>query len=187
MHRIVIFLIAGLGGIFNWVEPYKRPFSLLDLSISYPFIHLELVPVEYLLYICGFAPAIIIVLVTLLFVPGPRHCRTLNRAQIIRLKFWEFEKGWAGFCLSIAIAFFITQSMKNLFGKPRPNLLARCQPDLANISAHQVGGWGEDISARWTLVDAGICTNTNVRVVNDGFRSFPSGHSSFSWSAMLYL
>ncbi|KAK5164974.1 uncharacterized protein LTR77_009639 [Saxophila tyrrhenica] len=184
---LVIFLIAGLGGLFNFIEPYKRPFSLLDLSISFPYITPELVPYEYLIFICGMAPAIIIALISLLLVPGPRHCRSLNRSQIIRLKFWEFERGWAGFCLSLAIGFFITQSMKNVFGKPRPNLLERCQPDLDNIASHRVGGWGEDISARWTLVSASICTNNNRRVLDDGFRSFPSGHSSFSWSAMLYL
>ena len=184
---LIIFFIAGVGGIFNYVKPYHRPFSLLDLTISYPLVHPELVPIERLLYICGLAPALIIAIVALVFVPGRRHCRGLNRAQILRLKFWEFEKGWAGFCLSIAVAFFITQAMKNLFGKPRPNMLARCEPDLENIAAHVVGGYGADISARWTLVDSSICTSTNMRVLNDGFRSFPSGHSSFSWSAMLYL
>ena len=79
------------------------------------------------------------------------------------------------------------KGMKNLFGKPRPNLLARCQPDLDNIGAHVVGGWGQDISMRWTLVESSICTQTNMRILDDGFRSFPSGHSSFSWAGMLYL
>lgn len=184
---VIIFLIAGVGGIFNYVSPYHRPFSLLDLNISYPLVHPEKVPVRLLLYICGLAPAVIIAIVALLIVPGPRHSRSLNKAQIVRLKFWEFEKGWAGFCLSLAIAFFITQAMKNLFGKPRPDMLARCQPDLSNIAAHVVGGYGDVISERWQLVDVGICSSSNKRVVDDGFRSFPSGHSSFSWSAMLYL
>lgn len=85
------------------------------------------------------------------------------------------------------IADFSRQGMKNLFGKPRPDLLARCQPDLSSIAAHVVGGFGQDISSRWTLVDSGICTNTDLAIVNDGFRSFPSGHSSFSWSGLLYL
>ena len=66
-------------------------------------------------------------------------------------------------------------------------LLARCKPDLSDIATHVVGGFGQDISARWTLVDSSICTETDMDVLDDGFRSFPSGHSSFSWSAMLYL
>ena len=77
--------------------------------------------------------------------------------------------------------------MKNLFGKPRPDLLDRCKPDLANVAAHVVGGFGQDISERWTLVSASICTQTDQSVLKDGFRSFPSGHSSFSWSGLLYL
>ena len=183
---VVIFLIAGLGGVFNYVKPYHRPFSLLDLTISYP-IREELFPVSLVIIICGLVPAVIIALVVLLFVPGPCYCQTSKRAQILRLKFWEFEKGWAGLALSLAIAFFITQGMKNLFGKPRPNLLVRCEPDLSNIAAHAVGGFGQDISARWALVESSICTSTNMRDLDDAFRSFPSGHSSFSWAAMLYL
>jgi membrane-associated phospholipid phosphatase len=183
---LIIILIAGLGGIFNYVKPYHRPFSLLDLSISFP-IEDEIFPVSLLVIICGLAPAVLIALIVLIFVPGPRFNRSTPRAQVLRLKLWEWEKGWAGFCLSLAIGFFITQGMKNLFGKPRPNLLARCKPNLTDIAAHVVGGYGQDISARWTLVSSTICTQTDMRLLDDGFRSFPSGHSSFSWSAMLYL
>ena len=183
---LVIVLIAGLGGIFNYVKPYHRPFSLLDLSISYP-IEDEFFTITLLLLVCGLAPAVIIALIALVFIPGFRFCRGTNRAHILRLKLWEWEKGWAGFCLSLGIGFFITQGMKNLFGKPRPNLLARCDPDLSNIASHVVGGYGQAFDARWVLVDSSICQQTNMRLLDDGFRSFPSGHSSFSWSAMLYL
>lgn len=183
---LVIFLIAGLGGLFNYVEPYHRPFSLLDLSISYPLVE-EYFPVRNVILICGFMPAGIIAVIVLAFVPGPAFCRNTKRADILKLKFWEFEKGLAGFALALAVAFFITQGMKNLFGKPRPNLLARCDPDLSSIADHIVGGHGQDISIRWTLVTWSICRSTNMRVLNDGFRSFPSGHSSFSWAGMLYL
>jgi membrane-associated phospholipid phosphatase len=183
---IVIFLIAGLGGVFNYVKPYHRPFSLLDLSISFP-IEEELFPISLLIVVCGLAPAVIITLIVLICVPGPAFNRTQNRAQVLRLKIWEWEKGWAGFCLSLALAFFITQGMKNLFGKPRPSLLARCDPDLTDIASHIVGGYGQDISARWVLVSSSICRQTDMAILDDGFRSFPSGHSSFSWSAMLYL
>lgn len=183
---LVIMLIAGFGGLFNYVEPYHRPFSLLDLSISYPLVP-EFIPAHTAIFVTGMTPALIIAIVVLAFVPGPRFCRTSTRSQIIRLKFWEFEKGWAGLALALAVAFFVTQGMKNLFGKPRPNMLARCEPNLSNIAAHVVGGYGQHVDIRWSLVDIGICTTTRRRVLADGFRSFPSGHSSFSWSGMVYL
>lgn len=106
---------------------------------------------------------------------------------MIRRSLWELQVGLAGLALAVAVAFFITQGLKNLFGKPRPHLLALCQPDVTNLADHVVGGFGQDISARWTLVDRSICTQSNAQALNDGFRSFPSGHASFSWSGLLYL
>jgi membrane-associated phospholipid phosphatase len=183
---IVIIVIAGIGGGLNFVKPFHRPFSLVNLDISYPFID-EIISTGTLIAVGLMAPACIIFGVVLLFVPGLAFMRKSNRSQIIRLKLWECEKGWAGLALSVAMAVFITQGMKNIFGKPRPDLLERCRPDLTNIAAHVVGGYGQDISSKWTLVSSSICTQTDASVLDDGFRSFPSGHSSWIWSGMLYL
>lgn len=183
---VVIIAIAAAGGGLNFVKPYHRPFSLLDLNFSYPIVT-ELISTGTLVLVALVAPALIIVIVVALFVPGRNVSRALNRWQLIRLKLWEWEKGWAGLGLSLATAFFITQGAKNMFGKPRPDMLARCQPDLSNVAAHVVGGYGQDISERWTLVSSSICTQTDAKTLDDGFRSFPSGHSSFSWAGLLYL
>jgi membrane-associated phospholipid phosphatase len=85
-----------------------------------------------------------------------------------------------GLGLSLALAFMFTQGMKNLFGKPRPNLLDHCQPDLsaASIARHTVGGYSAGFNREWILVNADICTQSDSGKLNDGFRSFPSGHSS---------
>ena len=153
---LIIMLIAAIGGGLSYSKPYHRPFSLLDLSLSYPFVT-ESVPPEILLTVCGGAPAVIIALVVFFFVPGFSFCRNSTRSQILRIKFWEFEKGWAGFALSLALAFFITQGSKNLFGKPRPDMLDRCKPDLDNIAAHLIGGFGQDISMFIFLSPARKC------------------------------
>ena len=92
-----------------------------------------------------------------------------------------------GLGLSLATAFFFTQGMKNLSGKPRPDLLARCKPDLSNIAAHVVGSYASGFSPEWVLVSSSICQQTDKALLDDGFRSFPSGHSSMSWSGLLYL
>lgn len=178
--------IAGAGGGLNSVTPYKRPFSLLDLSISFPLID-EQISTATLIVVALVAPAIIVVLVVALFVPGPATSKSLTRRKLIQRKLWEWHAGWLGLALSLATAFFATQALKNLFGKPRPDMLARCQPDLNNVASYAIGGFGQDISQRWTLVTADICTNTDKSMLDDGFRSWPSGHSSFSWSGLLYL
>jgi membrane-associated phospholipid phosphatase len=89
--------------------------------------------------------------------------------------------------LSVATSFFLTQGLKTIFSKPRPHFLAVCEPNLTDVAKYVVGGFGQDISARWTLVDASICTQTDKSLLSDSFRSFPSGHCSFSWSGLLYV
>lgn len=132
-------------------------------------------------------PGVSIVVVALLLVPGPNYSRRLSRKKLFALKLWELEKGLAGLALSVATAFFVTQALKNLFGKPRPNCIAACAPDLSRIVEHTVGGYGQTLDDRWSLVSAGICTNPDNKIVNDAFRSFPSGHSTVAWAGMLYL
>jgi len=178
--------IAAIGGGLNFITPYKRPFSLLDLSISFPFFP-ETISITTVGLVSIVAPGVIIAVVALLLVPGPKYSRQLSRKNLLALKLWELEKGLAGLALSVACAFFITQALKNLFGKPRPNCIAACMPDLSRVAEHTIGGYGQSLDPRWTLVSATICTNPDTSVVNDAFRSFPSGHCTVAWAGMLYL
>ena len=147
----------------------------------------ESIKTSTLVLVALLAPAIIISFICLVLVPGPNSRRTLTRSQAIRRKVWELYAGLTGLALSLALAFFVTQGLKIIFGKPRPHTLALCHPDLANIASHVVGGYGQDLSARWTLVDATICRTPVAKTLRDTFQSFPSGHCSFSFSGLLYL
>ncbi|KAM3418474.1 hypothetical protein BST61_g4456 [Cercospora zeina] len=183
---VIIVAFAAAGGFLSFVHPTHRAFSLLNTEISYPYVE-ESIPAWLVGVIAGIGPAFIIAVVALVFVPGREVRRLSTRSQILRLKLWELEKGLAGLCLSLAVAFFVTQGMKNMFGKPRPNMLARCRPNLDDINAAYRGGYGQDISIRWTMVDSSICQETDEHILQDAFRSFPSGHSSWSWAGLLYL
>ncbi|KAL9091397.1 MAG: hypothetical protein Q9159_001481 [Coniocarpon cinnabarinum] len=77
-----------------------------------------------------------------------------------------------GLGLSILATGLVTDVIKNSVGRPRPDLLARCRPD-------------ESID-RDALVGVEVCT-TNGHLLHDGWRSFPSGHSSLSFSGLGYL
>lgn len=186
---IVVIAIAALGGGWEFVQPFKRPFSPVDLSISHPFQTSEMIPTWLLVIIALAAPAAIIMIVSLLLVPGPTAERGTPKSLVWRRKLWEWHTGWLGLALSLATAFMITQGMKNLFGKPRPDLLSRCQPDLDRIEEFVISpiNWGTRFNANWVLVTDAICTSTDEDILKDGFKSFPSGHSSFSWAGLLYL
>jgi membrane-associated phospholipid phosphatase len=85
---------------------------------------------------------------------------------------------WVGLGLSLATVFLFTEGMKNLFGKPRPDLLSRCDADLTKIVTSTVGGVGNRVSQGIVLVSSAICRQRDSQVLNDGFKSFPSGHAS---------
>jgi membrane-associated phospholipid phosphatase len=119
----------------------------------------------------------------MVFVPGPTASRGTPKALIWRRKLWEWNIGWMGLALSLATAFMITQGMKLMFGKPRPDLLSRCNPDLERINEFLVTPVLKGVvsSPNWVMVTSGICRNPDRSrggELMDGFKSFPSGHSS---------
>ncbi|KAF4636937.1 hypothetical protein G7Y89_g1144 [Cudoniella acicularis] len=182
----IILLAVAVGTGFAVQTPNKRPFSVVNPEISFPFVEKEKIT-TVLLGLCALGiPAVIIAIVSLVLVPGPTVSKSTPKALIWRRKLWEWHTGWLGLALSLSAAYVITNGMKNLFGKPRPDLLSRCRPDLANISLHIVGGFN-NTPGGINLVSATICTNTDKSMMDDGFRSFPSGHSSWSAGGLIYL
>jgi len=77
-----------------------------------------------------------------------------------------------GLAVSIILTCFVTDVLKDAVGRPRPDFLARCVPKVTTSP--------ED------LVTIDVCTASG-HVLQDGWRSFPSGHSSFSFAGLGYL
>lgn len=126
-----------------------------------------------------------ILAVTLIFVPGPTVPKSTPRSLVWKRKLWELHAGWLGLALSLVGAWFITSGMKNLFGKPRPDLLSRCEPNYANETAYYV--LSGEAGRLGRLVYADICQSTDKSKLDDGFRSYPSGHSSSAAAGLIYL
>lgn len=148
-------------------------------------------PPWLLITLCTGVPIVVIPIISLLFVPGRSVPRGTPAALVWRRKLWELHVGWLGLALAIAGTWFVTNGMKNLFGKPRPDALARCNPDLDNFARYVVGG--ADVADGFQrLVSADICRGMAGRddaqdILEDGFRSYPSGHASSSAAGLIYL
>jgi hypothetical protein len=54
------------------------------------------------------------------------------------------QDGWV-FALSLSLSLLLTQTMKNMFGKHRPDFLARCNPDIAGMNNYIVGGFTSEV------------------------------------------
>lgn len=150
-------LTAAYVFLALFVTPFHRLFSLSDLSKSYPHALHERVPVVWNIIYAGVVPMGILVL----------------WAVTTRPPFHKSHVTILGLLISLALASFITDVIKNAAGRPRPDLLSRCKP--------REGTPGNK------LVDFSVCTETDHHTLNDGWRSFPSGHSSFSFSGLGYL
>ncbi|RKF54453.1 Diacylglycerol pyrophosphate phosphatase 1 [Golovinomyces cichoracearum] len=150
-------LVVSYLLIVIFVEPFHRMFFVNNLNLLYPHTLVERVSVTRNIIYAGFVPLLILII----WLGAKRS--SLHKCNVTIL----------GFLISIALTVFITDSIKNAVGRPRPDLIARCKP---------APGTPENV-----LVTIAVCTETDHHTLHDGWRSFPSGHSSFAFSGLGYL
>ncbi|KAL3961704.1 PAP2 domain-containing protein [Purpureocillium lilacinum] len=183
---IILVVIVIVGGFLGRITPNMRPFALDDPDISFPFTEKETVPTWLLVILCALVPVVIIFIVSILLIPGGTVPKNTPQSLIWKRKLWELHVGWLGLLMAVGSAFFFISGIKNMCGKPRPDLLSRCQPDLANLSKYRVGGFNGQPTAN-LLYSGDICKQTDKHKLDDGFRSYPSGHSAASAAGLIYL
>ena len=92
---------------------------------------------------------------------------------IFRPPFHQIHVTLLGLGISVILSSFITDVIKNAIGRPRPDLLSRCK--------------ARDGTPEHILVTVDVCTETDPHRLHDGWRSFPSGHSSLAFSGLGFL
>lgn len=175
-------VVAAGGGVLNYISGYHRPFPLTEYEIAYP-NQKNIVSIPVLIIIALVAPGIIIVILSLTFAAADDV--GTQKGSKWRAALWKAHVGCLGLATALATTLFITSGLKDLVGKPRPDLLDRCNADVGSISKYIVGGL--IITDAEPLVSSGICQQPDTRFLDDGFAAFPSGHSSFSCAGLLYL
>ncbi|TKA80288.1 hypothetical protein B0A55_03028 [Friedmanniomyces simplex] len=138
-------------------EPFHRMFRLDDPRIQFPHAEVERVSVSHLFVYAGAIPLALLVLSTITLRPS------IHKAHVTIL----------GLIITILLTSFITDIIKDAVGRPRPDLMARCKPDIS-APLHE-------------LVTIDVCTETDHHTLHDGWRSFPSGHSSFAFAGLGYM
>ncbi|KAL2870213.1 ubiquitin 3 binding protein But2 C-terminal domain-containing protein [Aspergillus lucknowensis] len=166
--------------ILDRIEPYHQHFSLRNTSLQYPYAEHERISIAAAVACSGGGPLVIIAIYTL-FIDGlfshnkPVHQSTGKRRLMgpyrWKDRLWELNCGFLGLILSQALAFVITQALKNACGKPRPDIIDRCKPRQGSEDGFPYG-----------LSDSSICTG-DPHLLKDGFRSWPSA----SFAGLFFL
>ncbi|KAJ2225495.1 hypothetical protein H4R99_005655 [Coemansia sp. RSA 1722] len=157
----VLVAMAVVWGLMSVIHPFHRDFSLTDKTIQYPHKP-DSVPFYAAVILSFVAPLVIIVAWTGLF----------------RRSFHDMNAGILGLCISLVLNMMITNTVKNLAGRLRPDFISRCNLDAAAALK---------LEPAVGLLTSAVCNPTDESVFLDGMRSFPSGHTSFAFAGMTYL
>ncbi|PGH33901.1 hypothetical protein GX50_03301 [[Emmonsia] crescens] len=156
-HVSLIVLVVGWILIQIFVRPFHRMFTLDNVAIQFPFAEVERVPVLLSIIYAGVVPLIIIIV----------------WAVMVRQESHFVHVSVLGFLATLALTSFLTDIIKNAVGRPRPDFLSRCNP-AKGTPAHK-------------LVTIDVCGVPESHRLHEGWRSFPSGHSSFAFAGLGYL
>lgn len=156
-------------------------FSLDNMAIQYPHATVERVPVSMVRWLHSkLSPPVHVAL--LIHIKSPYNMLYSGVIPLLTLFLWAaaFQPGVhkahvtiLGLLTSLILSSFLADVVKNAVGRPRPDLIARCKP-AKGTPEHQ-------------LVTIDVCTETNLHKLHDGWRSFPSGHSSFAFGGLGFL
>ncbi|XP_047330353.1 putative lipid phosphate phosphatase 3, chloroplastic [Impatiens glandulifera] len=90
---------------------------------------------------------------------------------IVKRDVYDLHHSILGILFAVLITGVLTDSIKNATGRPRPNFFWRCFPD------------GID---KYDSLGNVICSG-QYSVIKEGYKSFPSGHSSWSFAGLGFL
>ncbi|KAG0299273.1 hypothetical protein BGZ98_010188 [Dissophora globulifera] len=160
---VLCIVLILLFFLLDRVEPFHRQFSVENPAIMFPYSAKDTIPIWALVVIAVVFPVVVILVVGL----GVRRSP------------YDFHNGILGLLVSVMLTTAFTQVIKVTVGKPRPDFLDRCQPMLNGVSITQ-----DQPLHLWTY---DVCSQTDLAVLKDGYRAFPSGHSSTAFAGLFYI
>lgn len=150
-------------GLLDRIHGHHREFDINDSTIQFSHALHERVPMPLLVVLSVVIPAVLIIL----------------SSQLLLRSSWDTHIGLLGLALSLSLSLVVTTTVKVTVGRPRPDMLARCQPSPLATNPG---------SPSYGLSNSSICTAPfDSRNFQDGFRSFPSGHSSTAWADLAFI
>ncbi|RKP38667.1 phosphatidic acid phosphatase type 2/haloperoxidase, partial [Dimargaris cristalligena] len=158
---VLVIIMALAFFAIDKIHPFRREFSLEDKTIQHPMKPDTVTPT--MLIIISFVIPIVVIFFNAVF---------------IRRSWFDLHQGWLGCMLALTLTIMVTHTLKVTVGRLRPDFIDRCKLDRSN---------GTPTDPGIGLSNSSLCTQTNSKILRDGMKSFPSGHSSMTFAGMTYL
>ncbi|KAI0394959.1 PAP2 superfamily-domain-containing protein [Xylariaceae sp. FL0594] len=123
-------------------------------------------------------------LIAIVAIAAPVLTMLLFQAVWLR-SFWDLHNGLLGFAYALVLSSAFQATVKALIGGLRPNFYDVCRPDTTSHARGGLNGVGPH-GDMWTR---DVCTNTakGGGALRNAMQSFPSGHSTTTWAAAVFL
>ncbi|ORX51525.1 acid phosphatase/Vanadium-dependent haloperoxidase [Piromyces finnis] len=167
---VTLIIAIVLLGITAYVPPFERQFKLDDITISHPHKGdtFKMGP------LVGVSSLVIIIIIA-----------GFNIKKFTR---YNFHQALMGALFAITISTLFAHVIKMFVGRYRPDFIDVCDVDFEKVQElYNKYNVSSSISyGPRNLYNTTIC-RTSKKDLNEERRSFPSGHSSYIFSAMTYL
>ncbi|XP_033153279.1 putative phosphatidate phosphatase isoform X2 [Drosophila mauritiana] len=189
---VLILLCAGFPILLFFLlgEPYKRGFFCDDESLKHPF-HESTVR-NWMLYFIGAVIPVGVILIVEVIISQNKAKQDNGNATSRRYVFMNYElPDWMIECykkvgiyaFGAVLSQLTTDIAKYSIGRLRPHFIAVCQPLMPDgttcADAINAGKYIQEFTCK------GV--GSSARMLKEMRLSFPSGHSSFTFFAMVYL
>ncbi|KAH7412859.1 phosphatidic acid phosphatase type 2/haloperoxidase [Cadophora sp. MPI-SDFR-AT-0126] len=186
VHWRKIWSILGiLTASLRFLTGNKTQFSLLEPSINFSYHSTQIVPIWLAILFAPILPTITVFIFCLLRIghspdSSPQPAQK-PKSWDLKLRLKDLHHAWLGIGYAILFAFGISNALEKFAGQPRPDLIARCQVDPQVYLNETI------MLFRAGVVDSSVCRQTDSFILDEGFASFPSGHSSVDFAGLTYL
>ncbi|XVF50618.1 hypothetical protein PTKIN_Ptkin04bG0116100 [Pterospermum kingtungense] len=142
---IILLLLVAIDALLNLIEPFHRFVGEgMMTDLKFPF-HKDTIPFWAVPFLAVLLPLVI-----------------FSIYYYFRKDVYDFHHAILGLLFSVLLTGVITDSIKDVVGRPRPNFFWRCFPD------------GKAVFDRTGDV---VC-HGDAKIIKEGYKSFPSGHTS---------
>ncbi|RKP08035.1 phosphatidic acid phosphatase type 2/haloperoxidase [Thamnocephalis sphaerospora] len=163
MYRLLDWLAVAVIAIgafmLDRLPAFHRQFSLDDPTIKFPMATKNTVTSLHLTIISVVVPAVLLAVIAL----GMRRSP------------YDLHQAYLGLGVALSTTSLFVHIFKNFVGRPRPDFLDRCRPSADAVDPVQA------------LSSISICTQTNLKILYDGMKSFPSGHAAYSFAGLAFV